>query len=153
MEKSCIFGIGCWIWRERYTLYSHVCRKLCHLIWGIWQFHRSKDFEAMKAGKSAIFLFSGGLIWLIYFWTICPWNKFEEKAQCESLLCKNFILQNLTHCKQKHGLFGCQQNTFHCLQGKRLELDLYWSFAVKSQQTHHDQSWKISSKILEDLQG
>ena len=71
----------------------------------------------------------------------------------QSFLCKNFILQNLTHCKQKHGLFGCQQNTFHCLQGKRLKLDLYWSFAVKSQQTHHDQSWKISSKILEDLQG
>ena len=22
------------------------------------------------------------LIWLIGFWVICPWNKFEEKAQC-----------------------------------------------------------------------
>ena len=31
-----------------------MCRKLCHLIWGIWWFHRSKDFEAMKAGKMAI---------------------------------------------------------------------------------------------------
>ena len=31
-----------------------MCRKLCHFIWGIWWFHRSKDFEAMKAGKSAI---------------------------------------------------------------------------------------------------
>ena len=24
-----------------------MCRKLCHLIWGIWWFHRSKDFEAI----------------------------------------------------------------------------------------------------------
>ena len=31
-----------------------MCPKSCHLIWGIWWFHRSKDFEAMKAGKSAI---------------------------------------------------------------------------------------------------
>ena len=31
-----------------------MCRKLCHLIWGIWWFHRSKDFEVMKAGKLAI---------------------------------------------------------------------------------------------------
>ena len=32
------------------------------------------------------FLFSWGLIWLILFWTICLWNKFEEKAQCVSEL-------------------------------------------------------------------
>ena len=25
-----------------------------HFIWGIWWFHKSKDFEAMKAEKSAI---------------------------------------------------------------------------------------------------
>ena len=31
-----------------------MCHKLCHFIWDIWWFHRSKDFEAMKAGKSAI---------------------------------------------------------------------------------------------------
>ena len=31
-----------------------MCRKLCHFIWGIWCFHRSKDFEVMKAGKLAI---------------------------------------------------------------------------------------------------
>ena len=31
-----------------------MCRKLCHLIWGIWWCHRSKDFEAMEAGKLAI---------------------------------------------------------------------------------------------------
>ena len=31
-----------------------MCCKLCHLIWGIWWFHRSRDFEAMKAGKLAI---------------------------------------------------------------------------------------------------
>ena len=34
--------------------YIKTCRKLCHLIWGIWWFHRSKYFEVMKAGKSAI---------------------------------------------------------------------------------------------------
>ena len=32
--------------------------KMCHIyqkhFWGIWWFHRSKDFEAMKAGKLAI---------------------------------------------------------------------------------------------------
>ena len=31
-----------------------VCRILCHLIWGIWRLHRLKYFEAMKAGKLAI---------------------------------------------------------------------------------------------------
>ena len=31
-----------------------MCHKLCNLIWGIWRFHRSKDFEAMKAGNLTI---------------------------------------------------------------------------------------------------
>ena len=31
-----------------------MCHKLCHLIYGIGRFHRSKYFEAMKAGKLAI---------------------------------------------------------------------------------------------------
>ena len=31
-----------------------MCRKLCHFIRGLWWFHRSKYFEAMKAGKLAI---------------------------------------------------------------------------------------------------
>ena len=34
--------------------YIKMCHELQHLIWGIWQLHRSKDFEAMKAGKLAI---------------------------------------------------------------------------------------------------
>ena len=38
----------------------------------------------------------------------------------QSLLYKNVMLQNLTQCKQKHELFGCQQNTFHCLQAKKI---------------------------------
>ena len=38
--------------------------KLCHFIWCIWWFHRSKDFEAMKAGKSAI-----------RPWLSCPYNE------------------------------------------------------------------------------
>ena len=39
-----------------FALYIRICRKLCHLglIWGICRFHRSKDFEARKAGKTAI---------------------------------------------------------------------------------------------------
>ena len=41
-----------------------MCWKICHLIWGIWWFHRSKDFEAMKAGKLAI-----------RPWLSCPYNK------------------------------------------------------------------------------
>ena len=28
------------------------------------------------------FLFSGSLSWLICFWVICLWNKFDKKAQC-----------------------------------------------------------------------
>ena len=41
-----------------------MCRKLCHFIWGIWWFHRWKDFEAMKAGKLAF-----------RPWLICPYNE------------------------------------------------------------------------------
>ena len=33
--------------------------------------------------KDYTFLFSGSLSWWIAIWVICPWNKFEEKAQCE----------------------------------------------------------------------
>ena len=32
-----------------YFWYIKMCHKLYHFIWGIWWFHRSKDFEAMKA--------------------------------------------------------------------------------------------------------
>jgi hypothetical protein len=34
--------------------YIKMCRILWHIFWGIWCFHRSKDFEAMKAGKLTI---------------------------------------------------------------------------------------------------
>ena len=34
--------------------YINMCAKLYHLVWGIWWFHGSKCFEAMKAGKLAI---------------------------------------------------------------------------------------------------
>ena len=38
-----------------YFWWIKVCRKLCHLIWGIiWWFDRSKNFEAMKAEKLSI---------------------------------------------------------------------------------------------------
>ena len=56
---------------EKHTLkLSHIllmsikmCHKLCHFIWGAWWFHRSKDFEAMKAEKT------------IRPWLSCPYNK------------------------------------------------------------------------------
>ena len=38
--------------------------QICHFIWGIWWFHRSKDFEVMKAGKSAI-----------WHWLVCQYNE------------------------------------------------------------------------------
>ena len=34
--------------------YIKICHILYHFIWGLWWFHRSKDFEAMKAGMSDI---------------------------------------------------------------------------------------------------
>ena len=37
-----------------FNMYIKMCRKLCHLIWGTWCFHRSKYFEAMEAGKLAV---------------------------------------------------------------------------------------------------
>ena len=36
-----------------------------------------------KTFQGLHFLFSGPLRWSIYIWAICPWNKFDEKAQCE----------------------------------------------------------------------
>ena len=44
--------------------YIKMCRKLCSLIWGIWWFHRSKEFEALKTGKLAILP-----------WLSCQYNK------------------------------------------------------------------------------
>ena len=38
----------------------------------------SKNFS-----RTTFFLFSGSLGLRINIWTICPWNKFEEEAQCE----------------------------------------------------------------------
>ena len=55
--------------RNTVSKLSHIflikmCRKLNLLIWGRWWFHRSKDFEAMKAGKSTIL-----------FWLSCQYSK------------------------------------------------------------------------------
>ena len=47
-----------------FNTYIKMCRKLCHFIWGIWWFHRSKDFEAMKAGKLPI-----------WPWLSCQYNE------------------------------------------------------------------------------
>ena len=42
-----------------------------------------------KNFSRATFLFSGSLSWSIYIWAIYPWNKFDEKAQCDVQLRKN----------------------------------------------------------------
>jgi hypothetical protein len=38
--------------------------------------------QVPKTVQGLHFLFSGPLRWSIYIWAICPWNKFDEKAQC-----------------------------------------------------------------------
>ena len=34
------------------------------------------------------YTYSGSLSWWIAIWVICPWNKFEEKAQFDSVVCQ-----------------------------------------------------------------
>ena len=43
----------------------------------VWGWFIPKTFQGLH------FLFSRSLIWRIAIWTICLWNKFEEKAQCD----------------------------------------------------------------------
>ena len=45
----------------------------------VWGWFVPKTFQGLH------FLFSGSLSWSIYIWAICPWNKFDEKAQCEGV--------------------------------------------------------------------
>ena len=52
--SSPIKSLKCFFLNFIYFWYVKMCHKLYHFIWGIWWFHRSKDFEAMKAGKLAI---------------------------------------------------------------------------------------------------
>ena len=67
-----------------------MCRKLCNLIWGIWWFHRSKDFEYMKAGKLAIW----------------PWlSQYTEntlKDLPSSVHKSNFMIENWRPLKIKY---------------------------------------------------
>ena len=44
----------CTLFFDIVILIMHISNVNLHFIWGIWWFHNSKDFEAMKAGKSAI---------------------------------------------------------------------------------------------------
>ena len=43
----------------------------------VWGWFLPNTFQGLH------FLFSGSLSWRIAIWTICPWNKFKEKAQCD----------------------------------------------------------------------
>ena len=53
LDKSLI-----WVTKNTFSILSYIFlihqSVLCHLIWGIWQYHRSKDFETMKTEKLAI---------------------------------------------------------------------------------------------------
>ena len=67
-----------------------MCRKLCHFIWNIWWFHWSKDFEAMKAGKSAI-----------QPWLSCPYNEHTlmdlPSSVYSTVIISSFVLFKLTN--------------------------------------------------------
>ena len=60
----------------------------------VWGWFLPKTFQGLH------FLFSGSLSWSIYIWAICPWNKFDEKAQCgTALILMSFLLHlSLTLC-------------------------------------------------------
>jgi hypothetical protein len=57
----------------------------------------SKTFQGLH------FLLSGSLSWSIHFWVICPWNKFEEKAQYETGISKAFW----TEVKKRDKKYQC----------------------------------------------
>ena len=46
--------------------------------------------------KGLNFIASGKLSWSICFWVNCQWNKFEEKAQCDTYLALTSSLSLLT---------------------------------------------------------
>ena len=65
--------------------------------------HRFLEYFLQSSFQGLHFLFFGSRCWRIAIWTICPWNKFEEKAQCEYvqvattalalLMCTPFLLK------------------------------------------------------------
>ena len=60
--------------------YSHTSGHLGPLLFKsgpVWGWFIPKTFQGLHS------LFSRSLIWRIAIRTICLWNKFEEKAQCE----------------------------------------------------------------------
>ena len=59
----------------------------------VWGWFVPKTFQGLH------FLFSGSLSWWIAIWVICPWNKFEEKKQCE--LEYNSLINRPFFCKHK----------------------------------------------------
>ena len=63
--------------------YVKMCHKLCYFICSIWWFHRSNNFEAMKAGKSSVH----DKYCSMYSFSMCP--KFY--LQCTSIYWPNSI--------------------------------------------------------------
>ena len=59
---------------------SKCAAKYVNFIWDIWWFHRSNDFEAMKAGKSAI-----------RPWLICQYNSNSHVDLPSSMVAKQFM--------------------------------------------------------------
>ena len=58
--------------------------------------------------------------WWIAIWVICPWNKFEEKTQCDSVVCHTATSQNSSAYKASYKYAG-----WCC----------YWSHSLGKQQT------------------
>ena len=56
----------------------------------VWGWFCSTNFQGLN------FISSGELSWSICFWVICQWNKFEEKAQCDTYLALTSSLSLLT---------------------------------------------------------
>ena len=101
----------------------------------VWGWFIPKTFQGLH------FLFSGSLSWLMYIWAKCPWNKFDEKAQCEHELNFRFVYKTLpilkTPIKTKHDFietwftvcgFGVKVNDFRlwCFQPRSTKSLIFW---------------------------
>ena len=128
-----------------------MCYILCHLIWGIWRFHRWKDFEAMKGGKLAIWP------WLscrytknIRSWTRKKWTSYYP-WEVELELARFFVIHFRTMCNI------CYKNLFkkcHNLRPKPFVISIWNSmdnFKLKSFQAQSTSKLhKTSSTPLQD---
>ena len=73
-------------------------------------------------------MFSVSLSWWIDIWVICPWNKFEEKAQCEStiVVLNRFLYISILFILQMYSLFWQQKILWRSWQN----FGTKWSFSL-----------------------